>query len=599
MLESLMPSILPRAARRPALFPSLARGAALLLLLFSAGALPAQERVQERVGGVPRETARELIALWNAPTTRRVTGDFTLAAGDTVRGDLAIMGGSSRLGGTVAGRVVVINGDLRLLPGGRIDRDLTVVGGEFEHDAVLPDIGGETRVWSARVRYREDGDTLVVDERDALARFGRWRRDRDRDESTRSDLLITTAHTYNRVEGLPLYVGPRFRARTGDTRFTGELFGIFRTGDGLVWKRENLGHAARFEVRQGRRAGVAVGARFYDEVDAVEKWQLTSGEVGLASFVFSRDYRDYWGRHGGLGYVSLFGRGTTELRASVGEERWSARRARDVPSLIDNDVPWRVNPDTDEGVMRMYTLSGTLDTRNNAKDPRSGWLLYGDVERGDGTLDRIATTTAGVRSQAPGDIQYTRAFLDLRRYNRLGPAAQLNLRVVAGGWLDGDPLPLQRRFSVSGVDALPGFDFRRVRNAEADVGTCATGGDAEYAALGRPAQCERMLLLQAEWKGQFRVNLFGSEDNLGDRRFVADRFSVDGTWVVFTNSGRGWLLGDRGTLGAGDGRIPDTGTWRTDIGGGIDLGVIGLYVAQPVSEGGLKPQFFVRLRHRF
>ena len=35
------------------------------------------------------------------------------------------------------------------------------------------------------------------------------------------------------------------------------------------------------------------------------------------------------------------------------------------------------------------------------------------------------------------------------------------------------------------------------------------------------------------------------------------------------------------------------------IGGGIDLGVIGLYVAQPVSEGGLKPQFFVRLRHRF
>ena len=550
----------------------------------------------ERIGGVPRETAREIIGIWNSPNVRRVRGGFSLAAGDTVRSDVAILGGTSRIAGVVLGQVVAINGDVRLTSTGRIDRNLTIVGGEMEYESDQPPVGGEVRVWSARIRYREEGDTLVYEERDL---FGRFRRlSEDEGMSTRSDFLISTGHAYNRVEGLPLYVGPRFRGRAGETRVTGEVFGIFRTGDRLVWERENLGHAVRLEVRQGRRSGFLLGGRLYDEVDAVEQWQLKRTEVGLASFLFTRDYRDYWNRHGGSGYVGLFARRGTELRASLGEERWSSRRERDVPSLIDNRIPWRINPLMDEGVMKLFTLSGDLDTRNDREHPKSGWLLHGEFERGDGTLDRIAPTTPDVRAQGPGDITYSRVFADLRRYNRLGPAAQLNVRVVAGGWTSGDPLPLQRRFSVSGVDALPGFDFRRVIGT-ADVGSCATGDDFAYAALGRPAQCERMLLLQGEWKGHFRVNLFGDDDDFGDRRYTTDRFSADGNWVVFANSGRGWLMGDRGDLGAGTGRVPDIGTWRTDIGGGFDFGGFGVYVAQSVSESGLKPNFFVRFGHRF
>ena len=575
---------------------------AALVLAAASGALQlgAQDRDDiERVGGVPRETARALVAIWNAPGTRRIRGDFELVAGDTVRGDLAIMGGRSRLAGTVLGQLVALNGDVRLTSTGRVERDLTVVGGDFDYDGDRPGVGGDVRVWSARIRYHEEGDTLVADDRDPFSRFSRFR---DDDQgSTRSDFLVTSAHTYNRVEGLPLYVGPRFRARTGDTRFTAELFGIFRTGNRLAWERENLGHALRVEVRQGRRSGLGIGGRLFDEVDAVEQWPLRKGEVGLASFLFTRDYRDYWQRHGGNAYVALFGpRRGTELRASYGEERWTSRNARNVPSLIDNDVPWRVNPLVDEGVMKLLTISGSLDTRNDREDPRSGWLLHGEFERGNGTLDVVAQTTPDVRSQSVGTpVTYSRAFADFRRYNRLGPGAQLNLRAVAGGWLSGDPLPLQRRFSVSGVDALPGFDFRRMIGEKADVGTCATGADVAYAALGRPAQCERMVLLQAEWKGSFRVNLFGREDRFGDRRYATDRFSADGNWVVFANSGRGWLLGDRGDLRVGTGRVPETGTWRTDLGGGLDFGGFGVYVAQAVSESGLKPNFFVRLGHRF
>ena len=54
-----------------------------------------------RLGGVPREVALEVTSVWNAPTTRRVRGDFALAPTDTVRGDLAVLGGRARLAGVV------------------------------------------------------------------------------------------------------------------------------------------------------------------------------------------------------------------------------------------------------------------------------------------------------------------------------------------------------------------------------------------------------------------------------------------------------------------------------------------------------------------
>ena len=566
-----------------------------------------------RLGSVPRDVALEVTRVFNAPSTRRVRGDFTLAAADTVRGDLAVLNGNARLAGVVYGDVVVLNGDVFLQDGARLERSLTVLGGTFEAPE-RPNVVGDTRVWSSRYRYREDADTLIA-ETDFFARWSRWVRD-DRENGAESQLFVTTAHTYNRVEGLPILVGPRFRLRAEDTRVRAEVFGIFRTGDGIEWKRENLGHQALLEVRQGNRAGVALGGKLFDVVDAMEQWQLTDTEVGLNSFLFTRDYRDYWQRHGGEGYVALFAGKASELRASYGEERWSARRARDPWTLFNSDLAWRLNPTADEGVLKRFTLSAVFDTRTSSERPRSGWFLRGEFERGTGTYDTMGELTPGVRPLPTGTtpiplnegVTYSRAFFDLRRYNRLGPNAQLNLRAVFGGWVNGDPLPVQRRFSVSGIDALPGFDFRRM-NGTSDVGTCATGDETMYAALGRPAQCERMALLQAEWKGDFRINLFGDDSDYGDRRWGLGRVRADGAWVVFANTGRGWLIDrpspssvpnpDLGPLVFDKNSVPGFDTWRTDIGGGFDFGDFGVYIAQAVSQGGLSPNVYVRLSRRF
>lgn len=592
------------------------RSAALLAATMSGVAMfPSTGAAQRagRLGSVPRDVALEVTRVFNAPSTRRVRGDFTLAAADTVRGDLAVLNGNARLAGVVYGDVVVLNGDVFLQDGARLEKSLTVLGGTFEAPE-RPNVVGDIRVWSSRYRYREDADTLIA-ETDFFARWSRWVRD-DRENGAESQLFVTTAHTYNRVEGLPILVGPRFRLRAEDTRVRAEVFGIFRTGDDIEWKRENLGHQALLEVRQGNRAGVAVGGTLFDVVDAMEQWQLTDTEVGLNSFLFTRDYRDYWQRHGGEGYVALFAGKASELRASYGEERWSTRRARDPWTIFNSDLAWRLNPTADEGVLKRFTLSAVFDTRTNSQRPRSGWFLRGEFERGTGTYDTMGELTPGVRPLSTATtpiplnegVTYSRAFFDLRRYNRLGPNAQLNLRAVFGGWVNGDPLPVQRRFSVSGIDALPGFDFRRM-NGTSDVGTCATGGEEGYAMLGRPAQCERMALLQAEWKGDFRINLFGDDSDYGDRRWGLGRVRADGAWVVFANTGRGWLIdrpspssipnADLGPLVFDKHAVPGFDTWRTDIGGGFDFGDFGVYIAQAVSQGGLSPNVYVRLSRRF
>lgn len=551
----------------------------------------------KQVGTVPRAVATTAVHLFNARDTRRVRGDVTVTERDTVRGTLAVLRGHVVVRGTILGHLLVVNGDAELAGTARIEGGVTVLGGSYASPD-QPVVRGDIAVWSARLPVTESGDTLVTSaEEQRMDRWSRW--ERVDPNGSEGRLFLTTAHSYNRAEGLPVWAGPRLKVRNGDTGIEAEAFGILRTGSQLAFTRENLGHRLRLELREGRAMGLLVGGRLYDEVDAVEHWQLTDTEVGLATFLFTRDYRDYWLRHGGEASIGLFGPGETELRATVAHERWSSRRTLDVPSLIDANAPWRRNPQADAGVMHLFTVSGTVDTRDQPDRPRNGWLVRGALERGAGVLDSLAPTTPEVRSVAPGRMTYSRFFVDARRYTRLGPNLQLNLRAVGGGRLGVNPLPMQRRFSVSGLDALPGFDFRRP-TTPTDVGTCATGSADDYDALGRPAQCERMALLQVELKRDFRIDFGGGADRYGDRRWFSGLRQADGALVVFANSGRGWLVGERtDALHLRPGEFPSMHHWHADVGGGIDFGSVGLYVAQAISQSDLKPNFYIRLGHRF
>lgn len=542
---------------------------------------------------LPAEVEREVTDAFNSTDVIKATGAYDVAVDRVISGDVAVLNGPVTIAGRVNGRVIAINSDVILKPGARVEGQILVVGGNVEgKDAAF--IGGDIRTYRQRLTYRREGERLIASgspEEDA-----RWWRRRQKWRSrTYSDLRLVSAKTYNRVEGLPILVGPSFGHRFGDSRFEVDLLGVFRTAENIEWNSQNIGHSVRTELSFGRGPSLAVGGRLFDVVDPAEEWQLADGEVGLASFFLHRDFRDYYNRHGGSGFVRVSPVDGLDLIGSLSDERWASRETLDPFTLFRNGQSWRPNPTMDEG--RFHIATGTLriDTRTSEDDPRSGWSIQADYEHGNGRTTSLGVTTPGVRDPDTDDrTRYARGFLDLRRYNQLSPESQVNFRVVAGGWLNGDELPLQRRLSLGGPGSLAGYPFRRT-GAGDDVRQCSNGVDIP---LGVPAQCERMLLVQAEYRGDLFMSLFGdwgSDDNWhrGGWRHRAQ-------WVLFTDVGRGWLVGSRqGEMQYEKDRLPSLSTFKTDVGIGFDAGLIGLYIAKSVTDSKEPPNFFVRVGRRF
>lgn len=587
-----------------------ARTATMVVLAAGLPWTASGQSLREGSAALPRSVVTEVLTRWNAPGVRRVIGALTIGPADTVRGDLAVLNGPVRIAGVLAGRLLVVNGSVFCEPGAVVTNDVLVVGGTVE-DRRTARIDGELRVWRDGIAARVAGDSLfAAPDTVGISSWDRWKRARE-ERQRRGDLFVASTRSYNRVEGLPILFGPRLKAPVGShARFELEALGIVRTGDRLEWTAENRGYRVRSALSAGERFGVSLEGTLFDEVSAVEPWTLREAEIGLGTLLFTRDYADYYGRKGAALRVRGFVPGGLSVSVTHSDERWQSRAARDVWSLLDRDRPFRVNPRVDDGRLHVTTVGTVFDTRNDTDRPQSGWMLEAQFESGVGRFDRLGETSAGVRDGAVAGrrTRYGRLFADLRRYNRLAPHAQLNMRVVVGT-RTGGALPLQRRFSVSGIDAVPGFTFRSpIGNA--DLGSCSDGDVARLRLLGAPAQCDGMALVQLEWKGEFSR---GVPTNWPRSDWI-DFKGVRGAWVLFVDSGRGWLSGEAPRLPPvssiqpvgtaryrGDAFLPRLGSFRTDVGAGLDLGGIGVYVAAPVSSpgAGRTPTVFLRTGRRF
>ena len=415
----------------------------------------------------------------------------------------------------------------------------------------------------------------------------------DRD---RGGLKLSSAKTYNRVEGLPVYIGPTYTGYAGRAEISIAALGIIRSSNKFHWDAQNLGHRLTADVRFGRRRGISFGATTFDEVAKIESWQLTEPDAGLAAFFLRRDYFDWFGRHGGRIHASAFDADYASVTMGYSSERWSSRSAREVFSIFRGSESWRPNPVINDGLVHLFDVDVRFDTRNRPLRPLAGWFVNAQYEYGSGNFE-----FAG-RPFGPDDVStdirpldYGRAFVDVRRYNRISPRRQLNARLVLGGWLHGDELPLQRRVSVGGIGTIPGFDFRQEVSGP-DVSQCS---QESQSFPGRPALCERVVLTQLEYRHELVSELFDIFNRNGIRVRGAT-FRVKPTAVAFVDGGRGWLVGSRdGDLTYPSGSFPGFDTWRTDVGLGLDLGIAGMYVAKAVSEAKEPANFFIRIRGRF
>ncbi|HYW49428.1 MAG TPA: BamA/TamA family outer membrane protein [Gemmatimonadaceae bacterium] len=575
------------------------RGTLLPAMLLVLGAVTAQAQdptwstCGDTVGGkacgprgLTRREREQAQTVYNSPATRRESGPFELMRDSVVHGSLAVLGGPVRISGTIEGALLVINGDVEFAPTATVTGDVAVLGGRVTGTDSAR--FGALRVEADSVRYAVDNGTLRLerpyDEIWALIGTGA--------PKAGIGLRLALTRTYNRVEGLPIEFGPRLRYRTPFGTVAADLFGIFRTGSRLEWNGNNVGHSARVEMRLGRSERWSLGGRLYDVVSPVEDWQLSDVEVGLATFLAHADYRDYYDTHGGSGFVGFRDGRALHGSLELSNEKWRPRRTLNPFTLWRNDEPWRQNPDFDRAAYTRLQLRLSYDTRTDPLRPRSGWWLQGEYELGDGEHETYGTETSAPVQVNGQQVRYGRAMLDLRRYSRLSPGAQLNTRVIAGGWVHGDPLPLQRRMSLSGPGANTGFSFRdRVTTPDAlqCSGTVILGG--------QPALCDRMFLMSVDYRHDIRwlVDIFG-----GARLIQPDRSGYGG-WVLFSDIGRGWLRTSRGPEASVPFDAPKgLNALQTSIGAGLELGQGGVYVAKalgaPPSRG---VQVFVRLVRRY
>jgi hypothetical protein len=564
----------------------------ILLLAMTPAAVHAQEAVAT-AQTLPIDVRRMVVDQWNGANEFRASDRAEIGATSEVRGNVSILRGPLLLAGHVTGTVLMINGDVILEPTARIDGDLIVVGGDVDGLA-MAQIGGSTRIYRPVLLYREEGDRIVALNAEGKPTEDNWwrRLERSREGNWSEAVRIVQAGAYNRVEGLPIQLGPATQRLTpwGSVRFDGAV--ILRTGTSFSSDDADVGHVMRAEVRIGRDRGIGIGGQIFDDVEPIEAWQLSDLETALAAFLVRRDYRDYYQRHGGLGSLTLYGARDLSLSASFGAERWSSRTLQNPFTLFNPDRDWRPNPSVDEGLFHVADLALKFDTRTDPDDPWSGWLVSTDVEHGRGRITATAQGSDPI-AFAPGTRnEYTRGLFDVRRYNRLGPSAQLNMRVVLGGWLGGDRLPLARRLSVDGPGALPGFGFRTTRSGF-DRGNCNIGSDV----LGAPAECDRIALGQIEYRSDLRLPFTGVLEDF-PRRYR--RSHDDISWVLFADAGRGWLIDrDNAEPGLDGGEFPALSTFRTDIGIGLDVMGLGVYCAKALSSPSEPVNFFVRLRHRF
>ena len=589
---------------------------ALVALLLALLAAPA--RAQD---AVPTEVAARLVALYNAPATLHLTGAARVPTGRTIDGDVAVVGGPLVLGGRIEGDLAVINGDLELLPGAAVTGRVTVVGGRVT-GADEARVGGEVLAYEEALDFRLQGERLALAGDDAAreeaaaaaedeagnerrvgveVRVGgdtgeAWGEDERR--RGRADFILGTGQSYNRVEGLPITFGPIFETAS-DNPFRLRVAGIYRTENGPELGPERWGFEARAEQFFGGQRAFRVGASLFHKIDPIEDWHLTEVENGLSTFFLHRDYRDHYQREGGSVYA-VFSPPSTPLSGRVEwRSEYNEPKAAGSPwSLFNNDEEWRPQPLVASGDLQSLVLSGAFDTRSDRQDPASGWYVRAEVERAlSADLDRPAVAVLPEMLPLPVIIPgteygaFTHGLLDVRRYNRISPTSRLNLRFLAGGSLDGDALPPQRQHAMGGEGSLPGYAlFSQDCGAR---GARARLGDSEFfPAYG----CDQFVLGQVEYRGDLSFRLDLSDWGERDREWEEDAGDLDERdlhadlgWVLFADVGRGWTL---------DGTLGDTPT-RADVGGGILLGRLGVYLAVPVTDGGDGVNFFIRLSPRF
>ena len=546
-------------------------------MLLIAGAELTNAQVTPPAQPLQDTTIARVIALYNREGTTRLSGETRIAAASVIGGDVAILNGPVSMAGRITGDVAVINGDIELLPGAVIEGSLTVIGGDARVDERATVTKG-TQSYRAPLRFREENGFISYVEASPEAElsagydfpFGR------------TDILVAVRGYYNRVEGLPIEIGPR--ATIGDDHpLRLRALMVYRTANGLTADPDRMGYHASAQQSIGGGDRYHIGGSLYREIEPIESWGLSERETSLATFLLHEDKRDHyerrgwsigaWTRHAGLPY---------EIGLEFRDERHRSVTPASPLTLFDNDERWRAEPFVAEGDLQSITATFNYDTRNDVTDPADGWLLNTFIEQGIGGSLEFEEAAALPATVQRAD-RFSVARFDMRRYARLTPYSRLAIRVIAAGSIDGGPLPPQRQQTLGGEGSLPAYSLFAFDCGARD-NEIARGDDTFYPYYG----CDRLAVVQLEYQASFPM-----ARKLGERLRLGSLLTNSVRWAAFFDAGRTWTEAESRN-GRGRGRDD----FSADAGLGVRLGPVGLYWAVPLSGSDHEYNFFVRLGRR-
>jgi hypothetical protein len=481
-------------------------------------------------------------------------------------GTLALFGNIARIQGTVRGSMIVLNGDLRIASTGRVEGNIIVLGGKLTV-AAGGVVTGDTTVYLRTVPVKRAPDGTVS--RQAPSRVLT-----DYTSATTTFALgpvATTlragAGTYNRTEGLPIQAGPSFAWHADERHLLKlDLIGIVRTSSSPSEDRPTFGWTGRLSVLHAGAQPITFGVEGASQVAPMVDRAYSNLESGLAAFLLRRDYRDWYQTSGWGVFANWNPIKPVTLALGYHESRERSVRATEVFSLFRGSEEWRPNPLVDDGEFEALTFGVNYDSRDQAAHPTAGWWVQSEFKRVTSNNLTPASISTDIRDPMPTTgYQADEINIDARYYLRLNPKQSVHLRVAGGGWIGGDPLVVQHRRALNGLDPMGGYTFRFL--------TCDRNRRPDPA---QTALCDRQMLVQGEFRRGIDLNL---TTRVGGSTVGVQRADI----VLFGDLGTAWLAGD----GAGQvpsNKIQSLSEWRSDIGIGLDAGGFGLYLGKAIAD---------------
>ncbi len=276
---------------------------------------------------------------------------------------------------------------------------------------------------------------LTVDDAGDVVRFESTQKRLMRDEFAREYEDDDPGLTYQRVDGLFLYLT---ESHIGRERFEPSVQG--RIGYGFKSERWSAAVTVLQPLLPGSR--LMLKASGYGKTDFTDQTGISTSENTLAAIIFKEDFRDYYRREGGG--LSVVFRGPDWFRAEGGfrADDYSSMREKTDWAISRGAFP--VNPEIDAGTMRSIFAQAGIGTKWNRVD-----VDY--EECGEDLLG--------------GDFEFRRLTLQTRSRLRVNPGQHLDFRIRLGTNLSG-MLPAQKRYVVGGLGTVRGYPYRSLLVAD-------------------------------------------------------------------------------------------------------------------------------------